>query len=254
MLFAAVNVARRLNVDPELELRAAAKRFRARVETAEAIAARRWQGLDDASARRAGRLLRRGKGDEPVTTKIADSTGPPGARLARQPDRRSGCSARIRRARPRDRPVGRIDRRARGRRAPRRRPGVGRQGRRAGRRARERRARRCREGARRARPGSTRPHADRARRHPEQGPPRRERDPRRLARRRRRRRPARRQPLWSLPRRGRRVDAARADDERDQRRRARGELDRPAGVHGRPCRRAIVRRGRSGSAPRSITR
>ncbi len=39
MLFAAVNVARRLNVDPELELRAAAKRFRARVETAEAIAA-----------------------------------------------------------------------------------------------------------------------------------------------------------------------------------------------------------------------
>ena len=39
VLFAAVNVARRLNVDPELELRAAAKRFRARVETAEAIAA-----------------------------------------------------------------------------------------------------------------------------------------------------------------------------------------------------------------------
>ena len=39
VLFAAVNVARRLNVDPELELRAAAKRFRARVETADAIAA-----------------------------------------------------------------------------------------------------------------------------------------------------------------------------------------------------------------------
>ena len=39
VLFAAVNVARRLNVDPELELRAAAKRFRSRVETAEAIAA-----------------------------------------------------------------------------------------------------------------------------------------------------------------------------------------------------------------------
>ena len=38
MLFAAVNVARRLNVDPELELRAAAKRFRARVEQAEALA------------------------------------------------------------------------------------------------------------------------------------------------------------------------------------------------------------------------
>jgi MazG family protein len=39
VLFAAVNVARHLNVDPELELRAAAKRFRARVEHAEAIAA-----------------------------------------------------------------------------------------------------------------------------------------------------------------------------------------------------------------------
>jgi XTP/dITP diphosphohydrolase/tetrapyrrole methylase family protein/MazG family protein/ATP diphosphatase len=34
VLFAAVNVARRLNVDPELEVRAAAQRFRARVERA----------------------------------------------------------------------------------------------------------------------------------------------------------------------------------------------------------------------------
>jgi len=40
LLFACVNLARRLNVDPELELRAAAKRFRARVETAEALAGR----------------------------------------------------------------------------------------------------------------------------------------------------------------------------------------------------------------------
>jgi MazG family protein len=38
VLFAAVNVARRLNVDPELELRAAAKRFRTRVEAADALA------------------------------------------------------------------------------------------------------------------------------------------------------------------------------------------------------------------------
>ncbi len=38
VLFAAVNVARRLNVDPELELRAATKRFRARVEHAVEIA------------------------------------------------------------------------------------------------------------------------------------------------------------------------------------------------------------------------
>ncbi len=39
VLFASVNVARRLNVDPELALRAAAARFRARVETAEQLAA-----------------------------------------------------------------------------------------------------------------------------------------------------------------------------------------------------------------------
>jgi len=39
VLFAAVNVARRLNVDPELELRAATRRFRSRVERAERLAA-----------------------------------------------------------------------------------------------------------------------------------------------------------------------------------------------------------------------
>jgi NTP pyrophosphatase (non-canonical NTP hydrolase) len=39
VLFAAVNVARRLNVDPELELRRAAKRFVERVEEAERLAA-----------------------------------------------------------------------------------------------------------------------------------------------------------------------------------------------------------------------
>jgi MazG family protein len=38
VLFAAVNVARRLNVDPELELRAASKRFRTRVERAAELA------------------------------------------------------------------------------------------------------------------------------------------------------------------------------------------------------------------------
>jgi MazG family protein len=48
VLFAAVNIARRLNVDPELELRAATKRFRRRVETAETLAAadgKNWAGL-----------------------------------------------------------------------------------------------------------------------------------------------------------------------------------------------------------------
>jgi uncharacterized protein YabN with tetrapyrrole methylase and pyrophosphatase domain len=38
--FAAVNVARKLKVDPELALRAASERFRGRVEAAEALAAR----------------------------------------------------------------------------------------------------------------------------------------------------------------------------------------------------------------------
>ena len=49
MLFAAVNVARKLKVDPELALRAAADRFRGRVEGAAELAARDgadWDGLD----------------------------------------------------------------------------------------------------------------------------------------------------------------------------------------------------------------
>src|SRR5919107_2779905 len=48
VLFAAVNVARKLRVDPELALRAASDRFRGRVEAAEALAARSgaaWQDL-----------------------------------------------------------------------------------------------------------------------------------------------------------------------------------------------------------------
>jgi MazG family protein len=52
VLFAAVNVARRLNVDPELELRRASGRFARRVERAEELAAERgetWTELDLAS-------------------------------------------------------------------------------------------------------------------------------------------------------------------------------------------------------------
>ena len=48
VLFACVNVARRLNVDPELELRAATARFRRRVEVAEELAGtdgRAWREL-----------------------------------------------------------------------------------------------------------------------------------------------------------------------------------------------------------------
>jgi len=49
LLFAATNVARLANVDPELALRAAAGRFRDRVEMAERLAAEAgedWAGLD----------------------------------------------------------------------------------------------------------------------------------------------------------------------------------------------------------------
>jgi MazG family protein len=47
VLFAAVNVARRLDVDPELELRRAARRFRRRVEVAEALAAETGQNWSE---------------------------------------------------------------------------------------------------------------------------------------------------------------------------------------------------------------
>jgi MazG family protein len=47
VLFAAVNVARKLGVDPELELRQAAKRFRDRVTTAEALAASRGENWSE---------------------------------------------------------------------------------------------------------------------------------------------------------------------------------------------------------------
>jgi XTP/dITP diphosphohydrolase/tetrapyrrole methylase family protein/MazG family protein/ATP diphosphatase len=47
LLFAAVNVARKLRVDPELALRAASARFRGRVEAAAALAARDGASWDD---------------------------------------------------------------------------------------------------------------------------------------------------------------------------------------------------------------
>jgi MazG family protein len=52
LLFTVVNVARRLNVDPELALRATSRRFRDRVEHAAELAAREgedWRGLDVAA-------------------------------------------------------------------------------------------------------------------------------------------------------------------------------------------------------------
>jgi MazG family protein len=47
VLFAAVNVARKLDVDPELELRLAARRFRDRVTTAERLAAERGENWSE---------------------------------------------------------------------------------------------------------------------------------------------------------------------------------------------------------------
>jgi XTP/dITP diphosphohydrolase/tetrapyrrole methylase family protein/MazG family protein/ATP diphosphatase len=49
VLFAAVNVARKLKVDPELALRAAADRFRGRVEGAEGLAASEGADWNDLS-------------------------------------------------------------------------------------------------------------------------------------------------------------------------------------------------------------
>ncbi len=49
VLFTVVNAARRLNVDPELALRGTSRRFVARVERAEALAAadgKEWRGLE----------------------------------------------------------------------------------------------------------------------------------------------------------------------------------------------------------------
>jgi nucleoside triphosphate diphosphatase len=45
LLFAAVSVSRKLRVDPELALRAASERFRARIETAERLAGGDWERL-----------------------------------------------------------------------------------------------------------------------------------------------------------------------------------------------------------------
>ncbi|HET9103561.1 MAG TPA: hypothetical protein VFN55_09425 [Solirubrobacteraceae bacterium] len=50
MLFAAVNVARKLKVDPELALRAASERFRSRVQAASDLATSQGATWDDLAA------------------------------------------------------------------------------------------------------------------------------------------------------------------------------------------------------------
>ena len=133
-----------------------------------------------------------------------------------------------------------------------------RQGRRAGGRPRQRRDRGGGPRPRRRRPGGPRPRADRARRDREQGAPRaRTRSSACRWRSRARTPPTRGQPLWRyLGRRGG-APAAGADDERPQRRRARRQPGRLPGVHDRPGRRRLVRRGaadRRRGLPRSCKR
>ena len=60
VLFAAVNVARKLKLDPELALRAAADRFRGRVQAGVDLAASGGRKLERSLDRRAARVLRAG--------------------------------------------------------------------------------------------------------------------------------------------------------------------------------------------------
>ena len=62
LLFGAANVARRLNVDPELELRRAADRFRARVEDAERLASEDGRAFAELSLDEQDRYFDRAKG------------------------------------------------------------------------------------------------------------------------------------------------------------------------------------------------
>ena len=179
---------------------------------------------------------------------------PPDPRLARQSDGRGRRRARVRRVRPRRGALRRLDRRARGGRAARRRCRVGRQGRDEGGRERERRDRR------RSSPASTAldqqaldrklidldgtPNKGRLGANAilgvslaaakaaavEAG-----------------------QPLYRYLGGDEAAHAPRADAERDQRRRARRQLDRPAGVHGRARRARERSPRRCGSASRSTT-
>ena len=138
-----VNLARRLNVDPELALRSTNARFVARVERAEGARRRAGRALERAAARRAGPVLRSGQGGERMSS-IKDVRGRWILDSRGQPHGRGGRRARVGRARARRRSLRGFDRRARGGRAARRRRRVGRQGRHAGGRQRRRRDRRAR--------------------------------------------------------------------------------------------------------------
>ena len=162
---------------------------------------------------------------------------------------------RLRFGRTRSGPVGRIDRRARGARAARRRQiAVRRQG--SAHRGRERAQQDCAAAPRngRARPGGVGPPDDRAGRDAHQEVARRKRDPRRLARRGSGSGVIAGRAALPIAGWRQRADTSCSVDEHPERRSARRQQRRRAGVHGRAVGRADFRRGaplRSGSVPRA---
>ena len=129
LLFTVVNLARRLNVDPELALRSTNARFVARVERAEELAAAQGERWSELPLDEQDRYYDRAKEEQRVSSItdvrgrwILDSRGNPTVEVDVELESGAFGRAAV--------PSGRVDGRARGGRAARRRPGVGRQGRR----------------------------------------------------------------------------------------------------------------------------
>ena len=104
VLFAAVNVARKLKVDPELALRAASDRFRGRVEAAAALAARAgadWDDLGPNAQLGYYAQARLAETKETPSEPDRDRPRPPDPRLPREPDGRGRRRPALRRAGPR---------------------------------------------------------------------------------------------------------------------------------------------------------
>ena len=253
VLFTVVNVARRLNVDPELALRATTRRFTQRVEAAAELAESEGVDWREPRPRRAGRVLRPREGDARVTDiaqvqarQLLDSRGNPTLEV----DVRLASGAFGRAAVPSGASTGEHE-------AVELRDGdpaayLGKGVSMAvahvngeiadavlGRDAADQR------GARRG--------ARRARRDADEEPPRGECDPRLLACGREGGGGGRGPAALPLARGRRCADAAGADAERDQRRRARRQPARSPGVHGRARGRRLVLRGAPYRRPRCTT-
>ncbi len=243
LLFAVVNVARLLHVDPELALREAARRFERRVIAAAELAAAEgldWTALDLPAP--GGLLPARESGRHPMTTiidvqarQILDSRGNPTVEV--EVELESGVVGRA--AVPSGASTGEyeaVELRDDERRLPR-------QGRAHGRRQRQHRHRRRDRGLRRHRPAARGLHAHRAGRHAEQGQAGRQRHPRRVAGHGLRRRGRPRAAAVPVHGRLQRARPAGAHDEHHERRQARRQQRRPAGVHDHAGRRRQLRGG-----------